>query len=150
MSTTVAERTPRTWLGGIASHARNRLLDTCGSVGTHRWRPLAVDNVSTVRPDALPGVLELHSEIFHRPGGALTRCYRLFPHTFYIVEEGAAVIGFCTCTVRPALSGRGLVLKARILSMGVHQAHRWRGVARRMLERCMAEMARNGIASVDL
>jgi ribosomal protein S18 acetylase RimI-like enzyme len=111
---------------------------------------VAVSGTATIRPGALPDVLALDAEVFGRPGEALVRYARLFPHTFYIVEEGAAVIGFCSCYVRPVLSPAGPVLRARIFAIAVHPARHGQGIARRMLGRCMAEMDRNGVASVDL
>lgn len=135
----------------IVAGTANRALDRCGSLGTRGWKCLAEGNVGTVDPEHLEGVLELYSSTFDRLNPQqLIRSSRLFSHIFYIVKEDSAVIGFCSCYVRPALSNAGIVLKATIHSIGVDPSHRRKGVAGRMLQRCTAEMALNGIVSIGL
>ena len=138
------------WIRLIAKSPKNVLLDLCGSVATRGWKAVTESGTGSIRPDALSGVRNLHSDIFNSSSWNHIYYSRLFPHTFYIVEEDSTVIGFCSCRVHPMLSRTGLVLKARILSFGIHPNHRGRGVARLLLERCMVEMALNGIVSIDL
>ncbi len=149
MSTT-SGATPLQRVGQTARTTRNGLLDLWGRAQTRGWISAEGVGAGTIRPDALPGALALYAETFGMPGRTLARYARLFPHLFYVVEDDGDLAGYCCCYVRPAFSPEGLAKRARIYSFAVDPRHRRQGVGRRMRGRCMAEMARNGVAAIDL
>jgi len=115
-----------------------------------------MDRPRTARPDDLPAITDLVEHVFRESAGRPRGVTDLFPRflspenaeNLFVVAEGGRVVGFLGADLQTYRVGPCRIPCALLGAVCVHESHRGRGHAGRLLELALGRLADRGAALV--